>query len=174
MQVKTAARKRLRATLAISALALIVAGAWIARVGLTPRVLAPLLELRYPDVRSISASELESSMRSSSPPTLLDVRSDQEIAVSALRGARARDPDTDATIDGPIVVYCSVGWRSAIAARQLARGGARDVRNLEGGIFEWANEGRPVLRGTRVVRDVHPFDRLWAVFLDDELETYAP
>ena len=27
---------------------------------------------------------------------------------------------------------------------------------------------------TTFFRDVHPFDRLWAVFLDDELETYAP
>jgi 3-mercaptopyruvate sulfurtransferase SseA len=71
-------------------------------------------------------------------------------------------------------VYCSVGWRSAIAARELVRRGARDVRNLEGGIFQWANEGRPVYRSARVVREVHPFDRLWAVFLDDELETYAP
>jgi rhodanese-related sulfurtransferase len=48
-----------------------------------------------------------------------------------------------ATLDPavPIVVYCAGGMRSAKAARVLIAAGHGDVRNLEGGIFAWANDG---------------------------------
>jgi rhodanese-related sulfurtransferase len=65
----------------------------------------------------------------------------------------------------PVVVYCSVGWRSSEVAEALQRSGYRDVRNLKGGIFTWANEGRPLYRDGRRVFVVHPFDRGWGRLL---------
>lgn len=136
----------------------------------------------FPEVPFVTASTLatELSGRSSRRPLLLDARTAEEFAVSQLRGARRIDPDRpDLRLAGsdrerPIVVYCSVGYRSARVARALLRAGYHHVRNLEGGIFAWANAGRPVYRGDRPVRDVHPYDAEWGRLLRAELRTRAP
>ena len=49
--------------------------------------------------------------------------------------------------DAPIVTYCSVGYRSGKMAERLQAAGYTNVRNLEGSIFKWANEHRPLVRG---------------------------
>ena len=54
--------------------------------------------------------------------------------------------------DTPIVVYCSVGYRSARVARWLGRQGFTNVRNLDGSLFAWANEGRPMEADGRPVQ----------------------
>jgi hypothetical protein len=41
----------------------------------------------------------------------------------------------------------------------------QNVMNLEGSIFQWANEGREVVRGDTSVREVHPYGRRWAGLL---------
>jgi rhodanese-related sulfurtransferase len=43
-----------------------------------------------------------------------------------------------------LILYCSTGERSAIAAATLRSMGYRDVRVLEGGIEAWKREGLPV------------------------------
>ena len=136
----------------------------------------------FPDVPFVTGAALEAELRgpSNRRPLLLDARSAEEFAVSRLRGATRIDPDRpDLRLGGPdrrraIVVYCSVGYRSAHVARALRRAGYRDVRNLEGGIFAWANAGRPVYRGDRAVRDVHPYDSDWGRLLRAELRTRVP
>ncbi len=127
---------------------------------------------------SIGTAELAAWLdeRSRSPPTLVDVREDAERAVSTIPGSTgARDADaavrTLAALDrrAPVVVYCSVGVRSARAARALTLAGHLDVRNLDGGLFAWANEGRPLVAdGSAAVR-VHPFDARWSRLLRREL-----
>ena len=49
--------------------------------------------------------------------------------------------------DHPVVVYCAVGSRSAQVFNYLARRGYREVYNLEGGIYAWAQNGYPVIKG---------------------------
>jgi len=44
------------------------------------------------------------------------------------------------TRDSEIVVYCHVGIRSASAVRLLRQAGFSNVRNLQGGIDEWARQ----------------------------------
>jgi rhodanese-related sulfurtransferase len=131
----------------------------------------------HPEVVGIDADALHAALRSGTPPLLVDVRSREEIAVSTIGGAIAA-PDRASLdtipLDRPIVVYCSIGWRSAEAAETLVARGVRDVRNLEGGIFAWVNEGRPVVRDGDRVREVHPFDPRWGLLLDDALEAYVP
>ncbi|MBI1423205.1 MAG: rhodanese-like domain-containing protein [Gammaproteobacteria bacterium] len=46
----------------------------------------------------------------------------------------------------PIVVYCATGGRSALAAVTLKQMGFGEVYSLAGGIAQWANENRPLLR----------------------------
>lgn len=46
--------------------------------------------------------------------------------------------------DRRLILYCSTGERSAMAAATLRSMGYRDVRVLDGGIEAWKREGLPV------------------------------
>jgi rhodanese-related sulfurtransferase len=108
-------------------------------------------------------------------PSLLvvDVRSREEFAVSHIRGAV--NLQTTGQIAAAVkerkpvktILYCSVGFRSSRLAHLLARQGWHGIFNLEGSIFQWANEGRPVYRGDIPVRRVHPYGKRWAGLLKD-------
>lgn len=139
------------------------------------------IRAQYPGVEPISTDTLAARLRgrAAERPVLLDVRKEAEYRVSHLRGARRIDPDAedfsvleDLDETTPIVTYCSVGYRSAALAERLEEAGFTNVVNLEGSIFAWANEGRPVYRGDRRVRAVHPYDSVWGRLLNEELRAY--
>lgn len=148
------------------------------------RAVDALIRRDFPDVASISTDSLASWLADSTrvPPVLLDARAPEEYAVSHLPGAIRVDAETTpealaarlAELEGgaaerPLVVYCSVGYRSARMTQQLEAAGAPAVLNLEGSIFKWANEGRPVVRDGAPVREVHPYDKVWGRLLRKEL-----
>jgi rhodanese-related sulfurtransferase len=135
----------------------------------------------FPKVRRISTEELAAWLHNAQrkQPVLLDVRTEPEFAVSHLRGARRVDPGSSVTAldlarDEPIVTYCSVGYRSSAYAQKLQQAGYRNVVNLDGSIFKWANEGRTVYRDGRPVEKVHPFNRKWESLLDKKLRADMP
>ena len=130
----------------------------------------------FPSVSQLGTDTLEEWLQQANLSLLLvDVRSSEEFAVSHLRGAV--NLQTAGQIAGAVnerkpakaILYCSVGFRSSRLARALTRQGLRDVMNLEGSIFQWANEGRPVYRGDVPVRQVHPYGKRWAGLLKDGL-----
>jgi len=131
----------------------------------------------FPDVRMMTTQELADWQADPQrdPPLLLDVRAAEEYGVSHLRGAVLADSGSAlrSALDGidpdrPIVVYCSVGYRSAKAARNIQEMGFQNVTNLEGSIFAWANEGRPVFRNGEQASKVHPYDKQWGELLDEK------
>ncbi|MGH9102029.1 MAG: molybdopterin-synthase adenylyltransferase MoeB [Acidimicrobiales bacterium] len=81
----------------------------------------------------------------------LDVREPDEYQQGTIPGAlhiprgnlevqvEGRVPDHE----GPVVVYCAGGTRSALAARTLGELGYGDVHSLAGGFNRWKDEGRP-------------------------------
>ena len=117
----------------------------------------------FPNVKSIGTAELA---KMEPKPVLLDVRTAAEFEMSRIAGAQRVDPEA-ATValpkDTPIVTYCSVGYRSAKFAQRLQAAGFAKVRNLDGSIFQWANEGRPLVSGAG---KVHPFNKKWGALLD--------
>jgi rhodanese-related sulfurtransferase len=129
----------------------------------------------FPEVDRISTDELSRWLADShrAHPVLLDVRTGSEFSVSHLAGAQNVAPETEPALanlpsakDTPIVTYCSVGYRSAAFARKLQIAGFTDVRNLEGSIFQWANEERPLVDAKdERTRKVHPYDAFWARLL---------
>lgn len=130
----------------------------------------------YPKVRQLSVDALRQAQQAGKTAVLLDVRSREEFDVSHLRQAHwtadlkqallvLKDSPKDATI----IVYCSVGLRSAYLAQQLQERGYSNVSNLEGSLFEWANAGLPVYRGDEIVKLVHPYSRKWGQLLRSEL-----
>ena len=129
----------------------------------------------YPQVSHVQVEELDALLGSATPPLLLDTRSREEYEVSHLPGAHhAPDLATAQPLlepGRPTVLYCSVGWRSAILTADLLEAGATDVHNLQGSIFAWANAGLPVHRDGAPVEEVHPFDSDWGVLLRRDLWT---
>ena len=133
------------------------------------------LRWQFPDVAGISTAELAAWLADGCrpPPLVLDVRTAEEHAVGHLAGARwiapMADPATvlaDVPRTQPIVVYCAVGYRSAVLARALGAAGYVRVLNLQGAIFAWASEGRPMVRGGQAVSLVHPYDAEWGLLLE--------
>jgi len=131
---------------------------------------------RYPEVTQISVDELDAWQADTTrkPPVLIDARSEAEFAVSHLEGARRAESAAEVASLGvaktdPIVVYCSVGYRSSRLAAELMADGYQEVYNLEGSIFEWANSGRPVFRDGEQVSQVHPYNRDWGQLLNRAL-----
>lgn len=127
-----------------------------------------LIRLRFPGVRHLSTADLATwlSARDKSKPLLLDARTPEEYRVSHLRNAILVPQNLDDFVkevdySTPIVVYCSVGYRSSAVSSHLDRLGYKNVFNLSGSIFEWVNENRSVYRGEKLVNVVHPYHKFW-------------
>ena len=125
---------------------------------------------KFPEVKWIVTKDLARWLDDSSrgQPLILDARSEAEFDISHLKGARRIDPYrpgltalTEAPRDTPIVVYSSAGYRGARVASWLKEQGFREVQNLGSSLFQWANEGRPLYRQSRLVQVVHPYDSKW-------------
>ena len=138
---------------------------------------------KFPEIRWISTSELARWREDSSraQPVLLDARTSVEYQVSHLRDAVLDDaarpslrPLRGLPQNAPIVVYGSVGYRGARLAWWLQRQGYADVRNLTSGIFQWANEDRPLFRDGRPTAQVHPYDQRWGLLLQSRYKAEAP
>lgn len=139
------------------------------------------IRTEFPGVPQLSTAELAAWLAEPSRPQpwLIDARSREEYEVSHLRGAIPAETvdEVEAATGGdrerPLVLYCSVGYRSSALAARLQAAGYTRVYNLEGSIFRWANEGRPVFRGGEEVRRVHPYDTSWGQYLDRSLWSFG-
>lgn len=132
---------------------------------------------KFPGVKQLSTTNLAAWLADASrpQPQLLDVRTPKEYAVSHLAGARQISPNARVeavltTLDRqqPMVVYCSVGYRSCQLAERLQAAGLAQVMNLEGSIFAWANEDRPLEKDGQPATKVHPYDKVYGRMLKPE------
>lgn len=133
----------------------------------------------YAEVAHITVADLKADYADA---LLVDVRASSEYERSHLPGAlhaptpghvdelRRRFPDRD------LVLYCTVGVRSSIAARDLMARESKEaaaaqgrVANLSGSIFAWANQGEPLENANGPTHDVHPFNAWWGFrYLDSK------
>lgn len=137
-------------------------------------IIKRLITRKFPTVEWITTEELARWLEESlkPQPVVLDARTEAEYAVSHLQAAKRIDPhnpdlaaSAEVSKDTPIVVYCSVGYRSARIAERLGQAGFSRVYNIEGSIFQWANEGRPVFKDGHPTMLVHPYNKLWGTLL---------
>jgi rhodanese-related sulfurtransferase len=155
----------------------------IAGRGVAFEIVRRLAARKFPDVQWITAADLarwrEDPGRTQ--PILLDARTEPEYQVAHLRDAVRMDAGRPSlrllrgqATNHPLVVYGSVGYRGARLAHWLGGQGFTNVRNLSGGIFEWANEDRPVFRDDRPTLQVHPYDRRWGLMLGSRFRAPVP
>lgn len=135
----------------------------------------------FPRVKRISPPELAAWLDDGKrpPPVLLDVRTAAEYEVSHLKNAERVQPGSPVSAiripkEQPIVTYCSIGYRSGAFAQALEQAGYTQVMNMEGSIFQWANQGRPVYRAGKRVEKVHPYNGTWGMLLDKARRAAAP
>ncbi|XLS28701.1 rhodanese-like domain-containing protein [Flavobacteriaceae bacterium M23B6Z8] len=75
--------------------------------------------------------------------------------------------------ESPIVVYCSIGVRSHKIAQKIKKMGYTQVFNLYGGIFEWKNQGQPVVDNTGIdTEKVHAYSKIWGIYLKKGEKVY--
>ena len=105
--------------------------------------------------------------------TILDIRELKEYNVSHIKNAISISfNDFNVKIikhkidkNTPIVVYCSIGYRSEKVGEKLLNEGFT-VYNLYGGIFNWKNSNNPVVDNNEIAtQKVHCFNQEWSKWL---------
>lgn len=134
------------------------------------QLLKRLIIMKFPNTEWISTKELAQWLENPTQlkPILLDARTEEEYAVSHLKAAQRIDPKVpdlpaieELAFEQPVVVYCSVGYRSAGIVQKLQKAGFKSVYNLEGSIFKWVNENRPIFKEGLPATFVHPYNAFW-------------
>jgi rhodanese-related sulfurtransferase len=141
-------------------------------------------QCKNPEFDKKVASWLSFTVKTINPETvktlpdalILDAREKDEYAVSHLPNAvfigyKHFEKDALKTVpkDKPIVVYCSIGYRSEKIGEKLQKMGFTKVYNLYGSIFEWMNQGNEVVDNQGVVtKKVHTFNRNWSQWVVDK------
>ena len=104
---------------------------------------------------------------------VLDARPEAEFEVAHIEGAKRigflpREPYVLEGIpkDRPILVYCTVGWRSGKIGAWLQSLGFTKVYNLYGGVLAWSNAGKPLQNTTgQATSRVHTYSEDFARWL---------
>ena len=96
-----------------------------------------------PPVRQLSATDVKGLIDSGVTFEFVDVRTDSEVAIAQIAGARLLDQTYhDALLamnpDTPMVFHCHLGVRSQQAAEYFRQHGFRNLSNLTGGIEAWS------------------------------------
>jgi rhodanese-related sulfurtransferase len=111
--------------------------------GTAAYALAPSMPAAWEALKTSSAAA--AAARESGGAVVLDVRSARERssngAIPGAVAASCREPDPPPG-DGPVLVVCSHGGRSLLAARKLRAAGV-DACSIEGGTSAYRRAGRP-------------------------------
>ena len=111
-------------------------------------------------------------------PILLDARELEEYEVSHIPDAQHigyRNPNFDLldnlAKDRPVVVYCTIGYRSERMAQELRELGFTEVYNLYGSIYAWLLAGMDLQTpGGERTQSVHAYNRRWSSYLPDSFD----
>lgn len=138
-----------------------------------PELDKKLSQLISADEHAISATEAHELAGA----IFLDARESEEYDVSHLPSAfhlgyNSPDYDQLEKIDKsrPVVVYCTVGYRSERAAKKLRKLGFNQVYNLYGSIYAWTLAGLPLMDAeNKTTEKVHTYNRKWGSFVPDSI-----
>ena len=119
---------------------------------------------------SVKTIQVDSLNKKMDDFIILDAREKPEYDVSRIPGAvyvgynhfrRSRLKDLDRTKE--VVVYCSIGYRSEKIGEILEEEGFKEVFNLYGSIFAWANAGYSLEdREGKKTQKIHTYNKSWS------------
>lgn len=119
-----------------------------------------LVDQAMAEVRTYSAAEIKARLDGAGDPQLLlvDIRDIRELAggtatgsLHAPRGMLEFWVDPASPYHKPVfadegrefVLFCGLGWRSALTAKTLQDMGMTNVAHIDGGFTEWVAQGGP-------------------------------
>ena len=118
----------------------------------------------FPEVRAVTVDELQRLRQGEREVVLVDVRAPREREISTIPGAvtvEAFERQREGYRDALVVAYCTIGYRSGLWARDLARSGF-DAANLAGSILAWTHAGLPLVDPDgQETRRVHVYGPKW-------------
>lgn len=108
--------------------------------------------------------------------TFLDAREKEEYNVSHIKDAiyiGYGDFDIKSVAhldkDQPIIIYCSIGYRSEKIGKKLKDAGFENVQNLYGSIFEWVNQHHPIYNAKgESTNKIHTYNKKWSKWVQSE------
>ena len=122
------------------------------------------LRRQFPNTPTVNTSDFSEIIKDNDNVLILDCRRADEHEISKIPGAknvhfRCSNEELKETLKEvddktQIISYCSLGYRSAIITDRIREQIQNDssiqatsdnVYNLEGSIFKWANENRPLI-----------------------------
>ena len=106
---------------------------------------------------------------------LLDAREMEEYKVSHIPGAIHVGYDTfdisnhtHLDKNKPVLLYCSIGYRSEKVAEKFQKAGFKNVFNLYGSIFEWANRGYTLEDNEgKQTKRIHTYNKKWGKWMEN-------
>ncbi|MDX1940063.1 MAG: rhodanese-like domain-containing protein [Saprospiraceae bacterium] len=110
---------------------------------------------------------------------IFDAREWNEYEVSHIEGAEYLGYDhfdekrlSGIPKDAPIVLYCSVGYRSEKIGEKLQKLGFSKVYNLYGSIFEWVNQGNQIVDASgKETNRLHTYNKAWSQWVESQKAT---
>ena len=138
----------------------------------------------FPTVQHIS--NVEFSALDKDDVVIFDIREADEYDVSHMEGAVLISPNlppqsfltqyAQMTKGKTVLFYCSVGYRSSNLAKDvqddLITSGSGPVYNLEGGLFKWHNDKRPLVTADAKPTDyIHPYNGFWGRMVNQKDKT---
>jgi rhodanese-related sulfurtransferase len=119
---------------------------------------------------SVPVISVKDAFNKKSDLIFLDAREIQEYDISHIPQSRYIGYDKfkiesikDIPKDKKIVVYCSIGYRSEIIGTKLKEAGYKNVYNLYGSIFEWANNNYDLYdKNGKKSNKIHTFNKKWS------------
>lgn len=116
----------------------------------------------FPEVPGLTVSEFK-QLRQQNDIIIVDVRTPEEQAVSIIPGAISQslfEQNIDRYKNYPIVVYCTIGYRSGKYAQKLQEQGL-NVFNLEGSLLAWSHIGGELVNSSGKTKQIHVFGKKW-------------
>lgn len=118
---------------------------------------------------TVPVMSVETLASSKNEYVVIDVRDKKEYAISHIEGAKHIDwtkikkKELAIAKDTKVVLYCSIGYRSEKAGETLQKMGYTQVYNLYGSIFEWANQGFPIVNEEgKETKKIHTYNKKWS------------
>lgn len=132
------------------------------------------------DFPTVSITEAKSKIGKSNV-YFLDTREKREFSVSHIQGAVHTGYDnfnmsriSHIPKNAEIIVYCSIGARSQTIGQKLLKAGYKNVKNLYGGMFHWANSGYPMVDSSgKTTTKIHGYSKDWGKWVTRGTVVYS-
>ncbi len=123
----------------------------------------------FETVAEVSAEALRDRLQRGDDLVLVDVREPEEQAVSTIPGAIPLDEfksRADEFTGRLVVTYCTIGYRSGLAAKELEAQGW-EVANLAGSLLAWTHVGGELVDAEgRPTQRLHVYGARWDLAAD--------